>query len=142
MSNICFDMSHVFNPRASDVENAYALKGLLDCMVYTNLGYLKFHKTPRLRNSGVRYSRTQVWYPIPKLYQRGAGDCKSLATALVAEYRLQGINCWPVFRFKRSGDNIMFHIVVCIPGRNGLRQTLHEDPSRELGMNRNELSYF
>ena len=136
-------MSHVFNPHVTDTENAYALKALLDCLVNINRAYLRTHRVLRLRSSGVRYERTKKWYPIPTLYERGLGDCKSLTGALVAEYLIQGIECRPVFRFAKKRDGgLMFHILVEIPQKNGVKGTLYEDPSRELGMNAHELSYF
>jgi hypothetical protein len=128
-----------FRHDSTHVENAEALSALLDCLIAINTSYLTHRagKIPRLFDSGVIYDRTQVWDSIPALYARRYGDCKSLTAALVAEYRLQGIEAKPVFRWvKRKAENDMiFHILV---------QTARgfEDPSKVLGMDRHENSYF
>ena len=138
--DICFCLEHVFNDHSSDVDNSFVLRAFLDCLVTIDLEYLKRHRIPRLYSSGVIYSRTNKWYPTPELYQRGKGDCKSLATALVAEYLSQGIKAQPVFRFysnPQGGNN--FHILVMVPEKNGYDRKLYEDPSRKLGMGKNSL---
>jgi hypothetical protein len=136
---ICFNFEHVFNSNSKDVENSVVLRSLLDCLVGINLNYLARHKVKPLYQSGVRYGRTKVWEPIPELYARGYGDCKSLATALIAEYQKMGVDCRPVFRwYKNRLDGRDFHILVMVPGRNGYDKKLFEDPSRKLGMGRIE----
>jgi hypothetical protein len=143
---IIFNLPHVFRPSVSDademqlhVDNAYALRSLLECMVELNIGYMKFHNCPPLYQSGVRYGRTIWWEPIPALYQRRRGDCKSLATALIAQYRMQGIGADPVFRFVMNGeggiDGTDFHILV--QNEDGF-----EDPSKVLGMGQDENARF
>lgn len=143
---IRFDLSHVFDRQDSDVENAYVLQSLLNCLTNVNMAFLKFARAsvPRLYESGVRYGRTKVWYPIPSLYRMGYGDCKSLACALVAEYRVKKkIRARSVFRFVRNnrGGND-FHILVETPDCNGYDKKQFEDPSRKLGMGKNELAHF
>ncbi len=131
---ICFSLPHVFYPGASPVDNAYVLRTMLDCLITLNREFLKFHKVPTLYKSGVRYGRTTLWECIPALYQRGYGDCKSLTAALIAEYRNRGIECEPVFRWKKSTRNPGFtdyHILV-------QTATGFEDPSKVLGMGRDE----
>lgn len=133
---ICFNLPHVFGGQSTDVENAYVLRALLDCLVEIDVAYLKTHRNvPQLYSSGVVYGRTHGWEPIPALYRRGVGDCKSLTAALVAEYRMKNIEAHPVFRFipNAKGGND-YHILVEVPNRNGKRGTKFEDPSRELGM--------
>lgn len=121
------------------VDNACALRALLECMVELNIAFMRFHKCKALYQSGVRYGRTLWWEPIPALYARREGDCKSLATALIAQYRMQGIGADPVFRFVMNGeggcDGTDFHILV---------QTDQgfEDPSKVLGMGKNENERF
>jgi len=138
--DICFNFEHVFNSQSTDVENAIVLKALLDCLITVNIAYLKRNRVSRLYSAGVRYGRTKKWYPIPELYSRGIGDCKSLTGALVAEYRMQGVQAKPVFRFypNNEGGND-FHILVMVPGQNGYDRKLFEDPSRKLGMGRKAL---
>lgn len=140
---IPFDLTHVFNGRASDLDNSFVLRSLLDCLIDINVAYIKRYKVPPLYRSGVRYGRTKRWYPIPGLYARGVGDCKSLTAALVAEYLSQGIQAEPVFRWarnRRGGTD--FHILVKVPKANGYERKVFEDPSRRLGMGRDELRYF
>ena len=139
---ITFNLPHVFNPKASSVDNAYALRALLDCLIQINLGYLQTHSVPELYRSGVRYGRTVIWEPIPALYARGFGDCKSLATAKIAELRFKGIPCEPTFRWIKRGGNGLdktapndFHILV----QTG---SSYIDPSKVLGMGKNENEKF
>lgn len=132
---ITLNLMHVFHPGSPSVDNALALEALLDCMVALNLAFLRTHPgTKPLYSSGVRYGRTRIWEPIPALYARGYGDCKSLATARVAELRLSGIECKPVYRWVTRPNGVRdFHILV---------QTgdTFEDPSKTLGMGENENS--
>jgi len=80
----------------------------------------------------VRYGRTKLWEPIPALYARGYGDCKSVATARIAELRRQGIEAKPVFRWvERPGGIRDFHILV-------QKGDEFEDPSKILGMGKDE----
>lgn len=129
-------MCHVFFPGANPVENAQALRILLDCLINLNRAFLRKHAAPALYRSGVRYGRTRLWEPIPALYSRQYGDCKSLTAALIAERREQGEEADPVFRFnpKPNGTND-FHILVHTP--KGF-----EDPSKVLGMGSNENAHF
>jgi len=129
---IIYDLPHVFNPLADPKENAYVLSALLDCLVSINEAYLRDHTVLDLYHSGVVYGRTEHWDCIPALYAKGYGDCKSLSAALIAQYRKKGIEAEPVFRWIRnSGGGTDFHILV---------QTIKgfEDPSKVLGMGRNE----
>jgi hypothetical protein len=132
-------MYHWFQPDTSPVENAHALRALLDCLIAVNQSYLRFHpSTPDLYKSGVVYERVTEWLPIPALYRLGVGDCKSLACALIAQYRAAGIACDPSFRWieRPHSDEMVrdFHILVEIaPGMK------FEDPSKILGMGANEV---
>jgi hypothetical protein len=129
---ITFDLPHVFYPGSSDEENSYVLRGLLEMLIYQNLGYLRSHNVPSLYRSGVTYGRTTIWEGIPALYKRGYGDCKSLTAALIAEYRKAGKRAVPTFRWKPRPDGYKdWHILV---------QTADgfEDPSKMLGMGKNE----
>jgi Transglutaminase-like superfamily len=140
MTIIPFDMGHVFEPESSKLENALALRRLLDCLTGVNEDYLSRHTVPPLYQSGVRYRRFEAWLPIPALYERGYGDCKSLACALVAQYRQAGIPCETVFRWRindaPAGHSwTLFHILVQTAGG-------FEDPSKVLGMGANENAQY
>lgn len=132
-----WDLPHVFNIGTDKALNAIVLRALLDCLTDISTAYRQFHPyTPDLYDSGVVYDRTKIWYPIPTLFGMGYGDCKSLTAALIAEYRLKGIDCSPVFRWAVNSHGVTdFHILV---------QTPHgfEDPSKVLGMGADEISYF
>ncbi len=132
-----WDLPHVFNVGTDRQLNAVVLRALLDCLVDISTAYLSYHPdTPALYDSGVRYGRTKTWYPTPTLFAMQFGDCKSLTAALIAEYRMKGIDCSPVFRWVVNSHGVTdFHILV---------QTPHgfEDPSKVLGMGEDELSYF
>lgn len=138
-TQVTFTLPDVFDPTSSAEENAYALRALLDCLTALNSVFLKTHTVPDLYRSRVRYQRTQVWDTIPALYGRGYGDCKSLTAARVAQYRKQGIDCKPVFRWIRrpDGSNATdFHILVQRQAANGA--IVFEDPSKNRGMGKNE----
>lgn len=138
---LTFDVSYFFRPDASKVEKALALRSLLDNLINLNLVFLQYHAAPTLYRSGVIYKRDQIWNPIPSLYEQGSGDCKSLACALIAEYRMRGIAAEPTFRFQPpffKGTKLeytLFHILVQTP-------TGFEDPSKRLGMLKKDLTPF
>ena len=158
---IDFNLPYVFNPGSSKVDNACALRALLELQVTLGLAYLQYHSAPPLYASGVVYGRTKIWEPLPAVmlpnkHPRKVGnmtiweplgvtggkrrqDCKSLGPALVAEYRHKGIGCRPTFRFNPRPENtgfLDFHILVEFPDGS------HEDPSRKLGMGEDELRWF
>lgn len=133
------DCPHVFYPGSSQVQNAYALRALLDCLISLNQAYLRDNACKPLYRSGVVYGRTTVWDTIPALYARGYGDCKSLSAALIAQLRTQGHAADPVFRWKKnSNGSTDYHILVKTP----LVSNGFEDPSKKLGMGRDENAYF
>jgi hypothetical protein len=158
--DIVLNVHQAFYPGASEVDNACALRALLDCMVALNLAYLRYHPVPSLYESGVVYGRTTIWEPTAALYlpnkhpsrERGKvwwnpvgevggkkrGDCKSLTAARIAELRAAGQVANPVFRFSNRADGSGyqdFHILVQTPSG-------WEDPSRKLGMGKDELKWF
>lgn len=127
--NIVYELPHVFHPKARKVENARALRVMLECLIALDRAYLLDHSVRPLYRAGVIYGRTRPWLTIPALYARGYGDCKSLSAALIAEYREAGIPCKPVFRWiqnRRTGFRD-FHILV-------QTDSGYEDPSKVLGM--------
>lgn len=131
---ITYNLPHVFFSGSTPENNAPVLQALLEALIAINTAFLRCnpHTVP-LYQSGVRYGRTYWWEPIPALYQRGFGDCKSLTAALVAEYRLAGIPCRPVYRHRKNDKTggTDFHILV-------MTKQGFEDPSRALGMGANE----
>jgi len=134
--DIEFSLPHVFNGRATDLDDARSLRVLLDALITLNLAFLQSYTVPTLYRAGVRYGRTKIWDTIPALYQKGYGDCKSLTAALIAQYRMAGVECEPVFRFVRNRDKSKdFHILV--QSYSGF-----EDPSKVLGMGANENARF
>lgn len=158
--DIVLNVHQAFYPGASEVDNACALRAMLDCMIALNLAYLRYHPVPSLYESGVVYGRTTIWEPTAALYlpnkhpskARGKtwwepvgesggkkrGDCKSLTAARIAELRAVGQTAQPVFRFSNRADGSGyqdFHILVQTPSG-------WEDPSRKLGMGKDELKYF
>lgn len=135
-SLFAFEMPNAFVPGSDPTTNADALKALLECLIEINAAYIRSHPAPALYQSGVRYGRTIEWEPIPALYARGYGDCKSLTAAMVAQYRDQGIKARPVFRFRKRPDGRTdYHILV--QTENGF-----EDPSKVLGMGQDENAWF
>lgn len=138
---ITYNLPHVFAPNSDLDDNAFVLRTSLDYLIALNVGFLQSRaglNTPKLYQSGVSYGRTRMFEPIPALYKRKFGDCKSLTAALIAEYRAQGLYAVPEFRWDPQPNGYLdFHILVNGPlGR--------EDPSQVLGMgdNRNSYTYF
>lgn len=141
---ITYDLPNVFRSDSTEVENSYALRALLEGLIWQNMGYLLFNKAKPLYHAGVRYGRTEIWDNIPALYARGYGDCKSLSAALVAQYRMQGIFARPVHRWIKNGpekgNRLDYHILVQTNSADG--KPRFEDPSKALGMGQNENSWF
>jgi hypothetical protein len=160
---ITLNIQQAFYPGSSDVDNACALRALLDGLIALNLAYLRYHPTAPLYASGVIYGRTTIWEPTAALYLpnkhptkgygktwwnpigvsggKRRGDCKSLACARIAELRAAGKKANPVFRFNPRADGSGyqdFHILVQTPES----ETGWEDPSRKLGMGDSELRWF
>ncbi len=137
-TQVVWTLNHAFQDDSSPLDNAEALDTLLRCLTAINVAYL-LHRpgiVPHLYNSGVIYDRTVVWDSIPALFARRYGDCKSVSCALVAQYQVQGIPARNVFRWIRPApDQTNFHILTQVPWG-------FEDPSKVLGMGRNENSYF
>jgi hypothetical protein len=128
-----FDFPHVFTPESDRRENALVLEYNLEFLIGQNRLFLQFHRVPELYRSGVKYERTVIWDSIPALYARQGGDCKSLTAARIAELRQRGIKVRPVFRWvKNDAGDDDYHILVL--HENGS----FEDPSKVLGMGRNE----
>jgi|SRR5262245_5694659 len=137
-----YNLPHVFYPGSDKTLNAMTLRVLVDMLVRLNLVYLANEKAnrrtvPPLYRSGVYYDRTLWWEPIPALYQRRFGDCKSLSAALIAErwfYHKQ--KTIPTFRWVENIDgSVDYHILVQVG--NGF-----EDPSKVLGMGADENRRF
>lgn len=134
---ITFNLPHVFFPGSDRTENAEVLEVLLDTAIRINGIYLRKmkrtgHSVPSLYESGVVYSRTRWWEPIPALYERGYGDCKSLTAAIIAEYQHKGVACRPVFRWNPNPESTDYHILV-------QTATEFQDPSKILGMGKDEV---
>ncbi len=152
--DITLSIPHAFYAGSPLATNADALRALLDCMVQLDRAVIRRYSVPALYRSGVVYGRTDLWETIPALYTpkasrdpslngRAYGDCKSLASALIAEYLEQGIDASPVFRWAVRDDgsgNYDFHILVMVIHPDG--SFTFEDPSRELGMGANEVAKF
>lgn len=134
--DITFNIPETFDPSSPGDLNASALRALLDCLIQLNRAYIRAYSPLGLYHSGVRYGRTKVWETIPALHERGYGDCKSLTCALIAEYREQGKAAVPCFRWiKNERGGTDFHILV--QTNEGF-----EDPSKELGMGKDENRWF
>jgi hypothetical protein len=130
---ITFSLPHVFSAGSDPVDNAQVLRLLLESLIAINRAYLRRHPVPALYQSGVVYRRTVTWDSIPELYAKKFGDCKSLAAALIAEYRNKGIQADPEFRwYTNSKGERDYHILVEMANQK------REDPSRRLGMGARE----
>jgi hypothetical protein len=136
--DIIYDIDYAFFPESSSVDNAHALWTLVNTLVRLNRLYRRLYRgqVPSLYRSGVYYRRVpkgqpDKWLPIPALYKRGWGDCKSLAPARIAEILESGHKAEPVFRYNPRADGALdFHILI----QTTANQTGWEDPSKILGM--------
>lgn len=143
-TEITFLLPRVFSRGSKLPDNARAAEALLECLTDIDLLYLKYRNgnVIPLYSHPLRYDRTVVWDTTPALYARNYGDCKSLACTRVAEYRFQGRDSRPFFRFIPPDLNpdkeFMYHIVV---GHDGAGEVF-EDPSKIKGMGQNEWAYF
>jgi hypothetical protein len=138
---IRFDLPGMFSPDRSAgayTANARTLRALVEALIELNMIYLRAHPyTPRLYDMGIRYGRTQIWDTVSAFQERGFGDCKTLTAILCAERRLAGRECDPVHRFMLRKDNgLDYHILVARDDGS------YEDPSKVLGMGKNENSRF
>lgn len=111
-----------------------ALKPILEALTTVNLLFLHTHHVPLLYSSGVRYQNEPKEWPnecfdtIPKVIERGWGDCDDLAPWRCAELRKAGERAKIRIQWKRLPTGKLYHIVV---RREDGRI---EDPSRILGM--------
>lgn len=140
---ISYSLPHVFYPGSDKLLNARTLRIMMDAMISMNRVFLEEAvrlslAAPLLYKSGVVYDRTSWWEPIPALYKRGYGDCKSLTAAWIAQAQFfKRIPSRPVFRFVDNPDGtIDYHILV------ELRNGAFEDPSKVLGMGADEVAKF
>jgi hypothetical protein len=147
---ISYNLPHVFHSGSDKLLNARTLRIMMDALVAMNKVFLEecmrsdtvppipsAYRTP-LYQSGVIYDRTTWWEPIPALYQRRYGDCKSLSAAWIAQAQFfRRAACRPVFRFvDNPNGTIDYHILVALA--NGM----FEDPSKVLGMPEVEVARF
>jgi hypothetical protein len=155
---VVFLLPHVFHVGSDLTDNSAALEPLLECLCDIDLAYRQTHPSAAfLYDSPVYYERTVVWDSTPALYARGYGDCKSLACALVSEYRAAGLYARPTFRFLppngagNSSGQFQYHILVaatCLKCMGAGCAKCEgkgwgwEDPSKVKGMGKNEHSYF
>lgn len=107
----------------------------LDALFRIDLLYLKRHpKTPHPYRAGVRYQREpkgqERWASIPKVIERGQGDCEDLACWLTAWYVSSGVDplARVTFTHRDTPHGSLYHIL-CLRGSGVV-----EDPSKRLGM--------
>lgn len=126
-----------------------AMHFLLHALCCINYEYLRTYGAPPLYRSGVRYDNARAgkkeWQDIPKTLALRNGDCKDLACWLVAEDWRRGVRSRPFIRYKtkqyrdaqgRTHNFSLYHVLVQRPGG------ALEDPSRALGMGRDEWAPF
>lgn len=130
----------LFEKRGDDNDQMYShrcLLWLLECLVNVNREYLKLYPaTPDLYKANVRYTRekgTEDWSSIKVGLRTLKMDCEDLGCWRVAELRERHREfARPFVKFKNVEGFMHYHIQV--ERANG---TI-EDPSRILGMNRDE----
>jgi len=137
-----FDFDHLYYPGSDAVMDMQTAQEMVEFLVRANLIFLHRAKAlgvkiPLLYDSGVKYERVNEWQAIPGLYRRAIGDCKNLASALIAERRFH----WnrpsrANFRWVPNADGTMDFHVLCQEGNS------FEDPSLKLGMGQDEVAKF
>ena len=133
---VTFPLPHAFVPGASAVESAKVLKALMQTLITIDEAYLQHHDAPKLYSSRIVYGRTNEWEAIPAVLERGHADCKSLAAWRIAELRKEGKRADMVFRWRERPNGVRdYHILVVTP-------TGYEDPSKVLGMGKDEWSHM
>ena len=130
---ITMNVPGTFSAQSDIDETAEVIKAALDCMVTLNRNYLRRHPTPHIYESRIKYGRTTSWLTVPAMLETGIADCKSLAPWLVAYYRNKGQNAKTVFRYRPNPRTGFYDYHILVDGPNGW-----EDPSRILGMGKNE----
>ena len=136
--DIVFSLPHLFYAKSNPTEDAAVLCELVECLARIDGLYLKYHpKTPSIYKSGVVYGRTDEWLPIPACRELGYADCKSVTAWRLAELRARGLNATPEHRWMKRADGVKdFHILL------RLDDGTNEDPSKILGMGKDENAYF
>jgi hypothetical protein len=114
------------------------LMWMLECLVNCNREYLRLYpNTPDLKNAGVQYTRergTEDWSGIKVGLRTKKMDCEDLSSWRVAELR-EKYNEFarPYVKFRNVHGFWHYHIMLMRGDRKRI-----EDPSKELGMNRDE----
>jgi hypothetical protein len=126
-------ITSAFQNNTSTHESLTYLQLLLHSLVMLDVAYLRFHpNAPPLYRAGIRYQREprgyEQWLTLPCILKQRWGDCEDLAAARTAELIVSGADAWPCFHWRKQGNALVYHIVVCRP------DGLVEDPSRILGM--------
>jgi hypothetical protein len=135
--------TRMFTPDMSQSASEQGLDYCLDALVAIDMLWLRLNpRTPRLRDSGVRYHHEMIrdeWFDIGAALHDKVADCKGLAAWRVAELRVSGED--PAAHTSKKfveiddptvGKLLLYHIQVT--RGNGVI----EDPSRETGMGGSE----
>ena len=104
---------------------------LLEALSQVDKIWLELHpETPPLYQSGVVYEmeKGELFRDIPTLMEDGVGDCDCLASWRVAELQAIGVNARPYIKWRKVGQQWIYHALVALPGGQ------IEDPSLALGM--------
>ncbi len=149
----------VLGPR----ERAGLLMHMLNALAEIDDAWLEAHPdTPRLYDSGVRYSHEKLqaeyakgnmdWLDIPTVLSGAAADCEDLASYRAAELRKNGIDARAVLKWHiQASGAALYHVIVLrtsidrdlppgLPNKRFLRPLNDsttewiEDPSAVLGM--------
>lgn len=131
--------TRIFTPDWSRRASEAVLDIMLDALVAVDVLWLRLNpKTPRLRESGVRYYHEGIkdeWFSIDAALHALLADCKGLAAWDVAELRTSGEDpaARTVKRFAEVKDSVLGNLLVYhVMTERGDGRIV--DPSRDVGM--------
>lgn len=127
-------MSYLSNERRRNV-----LLGLCEALSYANYQWLEERGAMPLYSLAPRYElkvrplAIDFWSDIPRVIEKGSGDCKDFVAWRVAELRKSGVGqavpyvTYGVVRGPRGGEIVVWHVQVAVGPKI-------EDPAALLGM--------
>lgn len=130
---VTFELSRALSPEVPALEQIAPLQALAEALYVLDLDwYSATPDSPSVLGGAVRYvadSRgTERWLDAGQLLARGYGDCKSIASAVAAEWTIAGIPSRPIV-VPTSEELPDFHVLVEVVATGA-----KYDPCLTLGM--------
>ena len=144
---VSFRLPILFGNNSTELENAIALRILMNLLIAFDIYILSRGSMPLLYDSGIIYKRTEEWDTLLPLHRRRFGDCKTLMAARIAELRRNGIGANPTFRCQpaKQRKDDLYHLLIQVdrPTQYSVQDgaSFWEDPSKVCGMTGTENDY-